>query len=415
MNASREFAYHVVERLRGEGYQAYWAGGCVRDLLMGIPPKDFDVATDALPDQVRAIFGRRRTLAIGAAFGVICIIAPRGASNVEVATFREDGGYSDGRHPDAVAFSTPQADAQRRDFTINGMFYDPVADQVHDWVDGKHDLKRRLIRAIGDPGERFREDKLRMLRAVRFACTFDFALDADTKAAIEHHAVGIAQVSAERVGAELEKIVSHPNRVLGVELLESTRLFQHVLPEVTHYGTVDRTTMYDLLRATPPGDVVSPFAGLLWPASARAASSLVAETVRRRLRYPNQWLKEVNHLLRHESDVRHASPASWPKVQRLLAAPHHERLLQFATAVARTIGEPEDSIQFCQEQVSRPRDQWDPPPLLTGNDLVTIGLPRGPHYRVILEAVRDQQLLGMVQTAEAARHLAQRLYRKLDS
>ncbi len=160
----REFAIDVVRRLREHAYEAYWAGGCVRDQLLGKPPKDFDVATSAKPDEIRQVFGPRRTIAIGAAFGVITVVGPRSAGQIEVATFRQDASYSDGRHPDSVQFSTPAADAERRDFTINGMFYDPVDDRVIDFVGGRDDLARQIIRAIGDPPARFAEDKLRLLR-----------------------------------------------------------------------------------------------------------------------------------------------------------------------------------------------------------------------------------------------------------
>ena len=173
----RRFAVEVVRRLRGAGFEAYWAGGCVRDQLLGRTPKDYDVATNAVPDQVRALFGRRRTLAIGAAFGVIAVIGPQGPGTVEVTTFRRDAPYSDGRHPDSVTFSSAEEDASRRDFTINGLFYDPVEQRVIDFVGGQEDLAQRRLRAIGDARQRFAEDKLRMLRAVRFAATFAFSLD----------------------------------------------------------------------------------------------------------------------------------------------------------------------------------------------------------------------------------------------
>ncbi|MGH7200793.1 MAG: CCA tRNA nucleotidyltransferase, partial [Planctomycetaceae bacterium] len=204
-NPQHEFALEVVRRLREAGHQALWAGGCVRDLLLGREPQDYDVATDAVPETVRDLFGRRRTLAVGASFGVIIVRGPQ--SEVEVATFRTDLGYSDGRRPDAVAFSTPQEDAQRRDFTINGMFYDPIAERIIDYVGGEEDLKRRIIRAIGRPEDRMAEDKLRMLRAVRFAARFDFAIDPATLTAIQQQARELVIVSAERIAAEMRHIL----------------------------------------------------------------------------------------------------------------------------------------------------------------------------------------------------------------
>src|SRR6185369_6621765 len=191
-------AVDVVRCLRGAGHQSLWAGGCVRDQLMEQLPKDYDVATDAVPQQVREVFGKRRTLEIGAAFGVVTVLGPKGAGQIDVATFRRDASYSDGRHPDAVTFSDAEHDAQRRDFTINGLFFDPLAEQVIDYVGGQRDIEQRVIRAIGDPLARIAEDKLRMLRAVRFAARFDFAIDSDTLAAIRQQARELVIVSAER-------------------------------------------------------------------------------------------------------------------------------------------------------------------------------------------------------------------------
>src|SRR5262245_714268 len=229
---AREFAVEVVRRLRAAGHQALWAGGCVRDQLMGMLPKDYDVATDAAPDRVREVFGKRRTLPIGAAFGVITVIGPKGAGQIDVATFRRDAAYSDGRHPDAVTFSDAEHDAQRRDFTINGLFYDPLEERVIDYVGGQVDLQRHVIRAIGDPLQRIAEDKLRMLRAMRFAARFDFAIDAATLAAITQQSHELVIVSAERVAAELRLILTHVSRARGVELLADTGLLDVILPEL---------------------------------------------------------------------------------------------------------------------------------------------------------------------------------------
>src|SRR5208337_2552590 len=188
----RQFALEVVRRLRGAGFEAYWAGGCVRDELLGRRPKDYDVATSAAPPEIRGLFGQRRTLPLGAAFGVITVLGPRPAGMIEVATFRQDADYSDGRHPDHVTFSSAREDAARRDFTINGMFFDPIDGQVIDFVGGQEDLRNQLIRAIGSPRLRFGEDKLRMLRAVRFTAAFGFSIDAETAAAVCEMAAEIA-------------------------------------------------------------------------------------------------------------------------------------------------------------------------------------------------------------------------------
>ena len=211
------------------------AGGCVRDMLLGREPKDYDVATTARPEQVRTLFGQGRTLAVGASFGVIVVLPPRGsdAGQVEVATFRTEGPYLDGRRPESVAFCTPEEDAKRRDFTINGMFYDPIEARVLDFVGGEADLAARVIRAIGDPHDRMREDKLRMLRAVRFTATLDFALDETTAAAVREMAEQITVVSAERIAQELRRMLVDAHRRRAVELCESVGLLEVILPELT--------------------------------------------------------------------------------------------------------------------------------------------------------------------------------------
>ena len=228
----REFAVDVVRRLQEAGFRALWNGGCVRDFLMGRVPKDYDVATDARPDAVRSLFGHRRTLAVGASFGVIIVLGPKQAGNVEVATFRTEGPYLDGRRPEHVDFASPEEDAQRRDFTINGMFYDPISEQVHDYVGGEKDLAAGVVRAIGRPADRMAEDKLRMLRAVRFAATLDFQLDAATADAVRAMAPEIHVVSAERIAQELKKMLVDPHRRRAIELAHETNLLLEILPEL---------------------------------------------------------------------------------------------------------------------------------------------------------------------------------------
>ena len=228
----RRFAVEVVHKLRNAGFEAFWAGGCVRDQLLGRTPKDYDVATNATPLQIRELFGRRRTLAIGASFGVITVIGSKAAGMIEVATFRKDAAYSDGRHPDHVTFSSAREDAARRDFTINGLFYDPLEDRIIDFVGGQDDLTSKTIRAIGNPRERFAEDKLRMIRAVRFSATFDFALEEETRAAIREMADQIGVVSPERIAMEMRRMLVDASCVAAVRLLLSTNLAAAVLPEI---------------------------------------------------------------------------------------------------------------------------------------------------------------------------------------
>ena len=228
----RAFAVEVVRQLRDHGHQAYWAGGCVRDHLLGRAPYDYDVATSAHPEEIRGAFKHRKTLAIGAAFGVMTVVGPRGAGQVEVTTFRQDVSYSDGRHPDRIEFSSPEEDAKRRNFTINGMFFDPVENRVIDFVGGEADLRAGIVRAIGDAQARFTEDKLRMLRAVRFASVFNFELEAATLAAIRSMADQVKVVSAERIADEMRNVLVQPARANAVRLWRETGLLRAILPEI---------------------------------------------------------------------------------------------------------------------------------------------------------------------------------------
>src|SRR5579862_9222407 len=231
--SERDFAIDVVRRLQGAGFQALWAGGCVRDELLSLVPQDYDVATDARPEQVQQLF--HRSIAVGASFGVIEVLGPRQDGDylkVEVATFRSDVSYSDGRHPDAVVFSSPREDALRRDFTINGMFFDPVTEELIDYVGGKADLEARILRAIGDPKLRFQEDKVRLLRGVRFAARFDLSLEPDTAAAIRAAAPFLPQVSAERIAKEMRALLAHARRARALNLMYDLGLVHVILPEL---------------------------------------------------------------------------------------------------------------------------------------------------------------------------------------
>ncbi|MDD5351169.1 MAG: CCA tRNA nucleotidyltransferase [Chthoniobacteraceae bacterium] len=224
-----EQARAVVRRLHDAGFLAYYAGGCVRDTLLGLTPKDFDIATSAPPETVQRLFPR--TIAVGAHFGVICVL--QGGISFEVATFRSDEAYVDGRRPTGVTYSTPQLDAERRDFTVNGMFFDPLRGEVLDYVHGREDLQNGLLRAIGDPAQRFREDRLRLLRAVRFAAAFGFTVDPATWDAVRANASEIHVVSAERIRGELPRIFTGRSRVRGFDLLDASGLLAQVLPEIT--------------------------------------------------------------------------------------------------------------------------------------------------------------------------------------
>ena len=410
----RNFAVEVVQQLRDAGYQALWAGGCVRDLLRGSPPKDYDIATDAEPADVRRVFGKNRTLAVGASFGVIVVRAPKGLSPVEVATFRTEGPYLDGRRPEHVQFSTAEEDAKRRDFTINGMFYDPVDEHVLDYVGGKQDLEANLIRAIGAPSERMQEDKLRMLRAVRFAATLGFDLDEHTAHAVEAMAHEITVVSAERIAQELRRMIVHVDRRRAVELIRTLGLLPHVLPELQALAESEprwthTLTVLDALEA--PSFELAMTA--LWhdagPTAGRPAETEFAEQATRRLRLSNIQREKISWLLGNQQSLSDAANLPASRLKRLLVHPHVLELLDLMLAQAIARNEPASAVTFCRDYFENtPPEVLCPAPLIDGNDLLNTGLEPGPHIKTVLETVRDAQLNGEIDSREAALELAAR-------
>lgn len=406
---AREFAVEVAAKLRASGYEALWAGGCVRDRLLDCEPKDYDIATNATPDQIREVFGKRRTLAIGAAFGVITVRGTRAAGQIEVATFRRDAAYSDGRHPDSVAFSNAEEDARRRDFTINGLFYDPLSDEVIDYVGGQEDLAKRIIRAIGDPEARLSEDKLRMLRAVRFATTLDFEVDSATMHAVQRHAAELQVVSVERITAELRRLLLDANRRRGLELLCESGLLAQVLPEVDCAGDAWRHTL-ETLDAIQEATFAVAVSALLRTIHLQSASDKVAEAICRRWKLSNEELEGVLLCLKHEETIRLAPTIDWPVLQRVLISARIDELMSYCAAVANVIDGTDDAIQFCRQTLARPQSQWNPAPLITGEDLKQLGIPAGAAYRELLIAVRDAQLNGEISVRPQAVRLAQSLW-----
>lgn len=425
--AQLAFAHQVVADLRGAGFEAYWAGGCVRDRLLGRTPKDYDVATNARPEQIRQVFGHKRTLPIGAAFGVITVVGPKPAGQIEVATFRCDVGYSDGRRPDAVTFSDAREDALRRDFTINGMFYDPLADRVIDHVGGQADLEDHRIRAIGDPFARIAEDKLRMLRAVRFAAHFGFAIEGETLAAVRQSASQVKVVSAERISQELHRMWTDPHRVRAMELLLEAQLLAEILPEVAELIGVHVVEL-----AEGPCDVwhylLRVLSALHEPSFALAAAAVLhvlevplraagqpapeiaagkqAERIGRRWRLAKKEIDDIRWLVQHQSAWQRAKTMSWPRLQRLLIAPLVKEWLELAHAMAQTGRGQLEDVYFCQAKLRLPAEELNPSPLVNGHDLAELGLAEGPRVATVLEAIRDAQLLGQIRTREEALELA---------
>jgi hypothetical protein len=400
-----------VEQLRDAGFEALWAGGCVRDMLMDREPKDYDVATNARPDQIRDVFGHRRTLAIGASFGVIALLGPSGAGQIDVATFRQDAEYSDGRHPDSVSFCNAEEDAQRRDFTINGLFYDPLEKRVIDYVGGQADLKEQVIRAIGDPTARFREDKLRVLRAVRFAATLGFKLDSGTSAAIREFSSQIRAVSAERITEEMKRILVSPRRRLGLELLSSNQLLPEILPEADGILVKpdgqgvdvpwDRTLQ--IMEALRTASFTAAMAVLLRELYlARSDGRLIPEMIARAWRLSKDELEGIRFCLDEERLLRSAPQAPWPQLQRTLIDPRIDVALAYAEAVSHVLDGATLAVEFCRERLAWPREMLNPVPLIGGHDLFDEAIPRGRVYKQLLDGVREAQLLGQLKTKEEA-------------
>ncbi len=441
----REFAISVVRRLREAGYQALWAGGCVRDELLGLVPKDYDVATDARPEEVQHQFSR--TVAVGASFGVVEVLGPRRSSpdgqgtplKVQVATFRSDVSYTDGRHPDAVVFSSPREDAERRDFTINGMFFDPLEGKLIDYVGGQEDLRARRLRAIGDPATRFTEDKLRMLRAVRIATRFDMTIEPNTAEAIKRMAPQITEsVSAERIAEELRQLLTGPRRAHGINLLSDVGLAAAILPELLPMKGLPQGPptapvgdlwdhvwkVLDLLGSDPSFPLA--FGALLHDVGkprtiGRTPDSYTFyyhEHVGRRMaadiclrlklsgaeRERIEWLVEKHQFLCEAQQMRTS------KLKMILAHPGIRELLALHRADAQASGRSTAHVDYCEQLLS----EWteadlNPPPLVTGHDLTRMGLAPGPQFKQLLDAVREAQLEGTVKTPKEAMELVERL------
>lgn len=422
--AQRRFAVEVLTQLREAGFTAYWAGGCVRDELLGRTPKDYDVASNARPEQVRELFGRRRTLAVGEAFGVIVVVGPKPAGTVEVTAFRRDATYSDGRRPDAVEYTDAEEDARRRDFTINALFFDPIENQVIDFVDGQADLQRGVVRAVGHAAERFQEDKLRMLRAVRMAARFGFTIDADTMAAVRASAHDIVIVSPERVAQELHGMLGRAGQATAAELMLSTGLAEAVLPEVAELsnaahpdgGTRWERTVEILKQLELIGDhlFATALAALLHEvgheadgdepaAAARAAEA--ARAIGRRLRLSNDDREATMWLLQHRCALFDAAEKPWSQLQPVLAHRWGAELVRLHGAVIAASSRPTQDVEFCRDKLELPRELLDPSPLVDGNDLRARGLAPGPEFARILQALRAAQLDGQVVDKAAALRL----------
>jgi poly(A) polymerase len=396
---TRAGAVEVARRLRGEGYEAWFAGGCVRDLLLGGTPKDWDIATDARPEAVQALFPK--TVAVGAAFGVVQVLMGRGRA-YEVATFRADGSYLDGRRPASVAYSSSrEADVERRDFTINALLMDPESAEVLDYVGGQADLRAGVIRAVGDPARRFEEDRLRMLRAVRFAARLGFTIEPETWAALTTRAGRLEAVSPERITQELEGLLLGPRPGHGLRLLERSGLAEACLPEARPAHLAEACDR--LPEATRELDAEAR-AAVAWALVHAAYAAPEVEPRLRDRRLSRARLRAVQDLLDTAARVRDAeAPARAPVLKRVHGAAAPQR-----RAFLYALGGPGADLVERWDEAARFLEAHPPAPeaFLSGADLKALGISPGPHFKRILEAVEAAALEGRVKRREAALALA---------
>lgn len=419
----------IVRELRERGHDALFAGGCVRDLLRGVAPKDYDIATSARPEEIARLFPKAQS--IGAHFGVMMV--RRGGHHFEIATFREDGEYLDGRHPSSVVFSDAEADARRRDFTINGMFYDPVEERVVDHVGGRADLEAKRIRAIGEPRDRFCEDYLRLLRAVRFATLLDFEIESATWKALAETAPRIAETSPERVREELDKIWLDPNRLRGFDLLVASGLMGAILPEILALRGCEQPPQFHpegdvfvhtrlVLSHLPPDaslplvlsvllhDIGKPATFFLDPDEGRIRfhghdklGAEMAEGILRRLRYPNAVVDAVVSAVSHHMQFMNVRSMRTATLKRFMGRPHFDD--ELALHRADCLGSNGDlaNHDFLVERRHEYRDAPLPPKwFLSGGDLIARGWKPGPGIGETLEAAHDLQLEGAHSCREEA-------------
>ena len=429
----REIALGVVRRLQAAGHVAFWVGGCVRDQLLGKEPCDYDIATSARPPEVEALFAH--TVPVGRQFGVVVVI--EGGHNLQVATFRAESDYLDGRRPSHVTFADAQADAVRRDFTVNGLFFDPVTSELHDWVEGRRDLEARVIRAIGDPRERFAEDHLRMLRAVRFAAQLGFTIDPATLAAVRENVATIRTVSAERVRDELLKLFRPPHAARGLELLRDSGLLAEVLPEIAVMEACDQSPNYHpegnvfrhvtLLLERLPADAAPslPWAALLHDVAKPVTASVdsatgqihfyghenvgaeMADAILQRLRFPRRQTEEIVACVRLHMQFKDVRQMRKSTLNRLLLRTTFPLELELHRLDCLASNGDLANHQFLVEQQAElGRKPPLRPPLITGADLIAMGLTEGPTLGKLLAEIREKQLLEEITTAEAAHEFA---------
>ncbi len=426
----RETATEMVRRLQTAGFAAYWVGGSVRDYLLEREPQDYDIATSATPDQIEALF--RRTVPVGRKFGVM--LALEDGHEFQVATFRAEADYQDGRHPEHVTFSDARADASRRDFTVNGLFYDPVGKQLHDWVGGEADLRAKRLRTIGAPEERFAEDHLRLLRAARFAAQLDFQIEEKTFAALKANAPKIKTVSAERIREELIKLFQPPHAARGLDLLRDSGLLEQILPEIAAMIQCEQTpdfhpegSVYNhirlMLAQLPPGaapslpwtvllhDVAKPVTASRNPATGginfyqhEKIGATMAEEILQRLKFPRKQTEEISAVVLHHMQFKDVKEMRKSTLRRMLLRETFPLELELHRLDCVGSHGMLDHYDFMLEQARELERQPEiRPPLLTGDDLKALGVDPGPTMGVLLAEIREKQLQDELKTADEAR------------
>ncbi|HUA66709.1 MAG TPA: CCA tRNA nucleotidyltransferase [Alphaproteobacteria bacterium] len=434
-DSPQSIAKKIVARLRKAGFAAFWVGGCVRDYLLGREPWDIDIATDARPEQIEALF--KRTIAVGKKFGVIIVV--ENEHDFQVATFRSDEGYRDGRRPEKVVFGDARADAVRRDFTVNALFYDPISKTTYDWVGGQDDLLAKIIRTIGRPEERFGEDHLRLLRAVRFAAQLNFEIEAETFAAVKRFAPKIKLISSERIRDELLKLFRPPYAARGLDLLRDSGLMEHVLPELCPTITCAQSPdfhpegsvynhirlMLEQLPANAPATL--PWAAILHDIGKPPTASLdettgaihfyghekvgaeMAAQILNRLRFSKKELDEIVACVRQHMQFKDVKQMRKATLRRLLMRETFPLELQLhkldCLGSHRSLEHYDFLVEQAKELKKKPRIR---PPLLTGKDLITLGMKPGPEMGALLHEIRDKQLSEELKTKRAAKTWAQK-------
>ena len=429
MERNKTAAIDIIGKLQEKGHIAYLAGGCVRDMLRGETPKDYDIATSALPEEITSIFTKTRE--VGVHFGVVIVIVNNQA--FDVATFRNDGSYKDGRHPEEVTFSTPQDDTARRDFTVNGIFFDPISEKYIDFVEGKSDIDKKVIRAIGEPNLRFQEDHLRLLRAIRFAARFDYEIEAETWNSIKSNASGISKISKERIRDELTKILLNENRVLGFDLLVESGLMEHIIPQILQLKGCEQPPqfhpegdvfvhtrlMLSLLKDAPSIELV--LSVLLHDIGKPATYSFdeeadrirfnghdklgaeMSEQILRDLKFSNSIIEDVVQMVANHMTFKDVQKMRQSKLKRFMSRSTFNDEIELHRVDCLGSWGGLDNYDFLNKKmVEFANEPIIPQPLLTGKDLIELGWSPGPDLGQTLNSVQDMQLEGKLNSKDEA-------------